>query len=42
MIDDYVLNKVLDKSKEIIGIEKFDNIKTLIETVDKLRDDITT
>lgn len=25
MVDDYVLNKVLDKTEEITGIEKFDN-----------------
>ena len=41
MVDDYVLNKVLDKIKEVIGIEQFDNIKILIDTNDKLTDDIT-
>ena len=40
MIDDSVPNKVLDKTKEIIGIEKFDDIKILIDTDDKLPDDI--
>ena len=41
MVDDYMLDKVLDKIKEIIAIEKFDNTKILIETDDKLPDDIT-
>ena len=36
-----MLNKVLDKIKEIIGIEKFGDTKVLIETDDKLLDDIT-
>ena len=40
VIDDYVINKLLDKIKEIIDIEKFDNTKILIETDDKLPDDI--
>ena len=30
MVDDYMLDKVLDKIKKIIGIEKFDNAKILI------------
>ena len=34
-------DKVLDKIKQIIGIEKFDNSKILIDTDDKLPDDIT-
>ena len=37
MVDDYMLNKVLQKMKEVIGIEQFDN---LIDTIDKLADDI--
>ena len=41
MADDNVLNKVLDKIEKIIGIEKFDNTKILIERNDKLLDDIT-
>ena len=41
MVDDYMLEKVLDKIKEIIGIEKFDDAKILIDTEDKLPDDIT-
>ena len=41
MVDDYKLDKVLDKSKETIGTEIFDNTKTLIETDDKLLDDVT-
>ena len=40
-IDDYVLDKVLDKTEEIIDIEKFDDTKTLIDTDDKLADNIT-
>ena len=40
MIDNYVLDKVLDKIKEIIGNEKFDDTKTLIDADDKLPDDI--
>ena len=38
MIDDYMLNKILNKSKEIISTEKFDDIKILIDTNDKLPD----
>ena len=41
MLSKYILNKVLDKVKMIIGIEKFDDTKILIETDDKLPDDIT-
>ena len=41
MVDDYMLDKVLDKIKEIIGIEKFDDTKILIGMDDKLPDDIT-
>ena len=40
-IDDYVLDKVLDKTEEIIDIEKFDDAKILIDTDDKLPDNIT-
>ena len=40
MIHDYVLDKVLDKIKEIIGIEKIDNTEILIDTDDKLPDNI--
>ena len=36
-----MLDKVLDKIKEIIGIEKFCNTEILINTVHKLPDDIT-
>ena len=31
MVDDYILDKVLDKIKKIVDIEKFDDTKTLIE-----------
>ena len=41
MADDDCLDKVLDKIKEIIGIEKFDNTKNLIDTDDKLPNNIT-
>ena len=39
--DDYMLDKVLDKIKKIIRIEKFGDTKIVIETDDKLPDDIT-
>ena len=38
MVDNYLLNKVLDKINETIGIEKLDNTKILIYTDDKLPD----
>ena len=41
MVDDYVLDKILDKIKEIIDIEEFDNAKILIDTDNILSDDIT-
>ena len=36
MVNNYILDKVLAKIKEIIGIQKFDGTKMLIETDDKL------
>ena len=36
MINYNILDKVLDKIKEITGIEKFDDTKILIDTDDKL------
>ena len=36
-----MLDKVLGKIKEIIGTEKFDDTKILVDTEDKLPDDIT-
>ena len=36
MVDDYMLERVLDKITEIIGIEYFDNTKILIDTNDQL------
>ena len=36
MVDDYIRGKVLDKIKEIIGIEKIDDTKILTDTDDKL------
>ena len=41
MIHDYILHKVLDGIKEIISTEKLDDTKLLIDTNDKLPDDIT-
>ena len=41
MVDDYMLDKVLDKIKETIGIKTFDKTKILIDTDDKLPNDIT-
>ena len=40
MVDDYMLHKVLDYIKEIIGIGKFDDTN-LIDTYNELPDDIT-
>ena len=40
MADDYIIDKVLEKVEEIIGIEKLDDTKILIDTDDKLPDDI--
>ena len=40
LVNDYILQKVLDKIKEIIHIEKFYNTKILIDKVDELPDDI--
>ena len=41
MVDDYTLDKVLDKIKEIINTEKFGDAKVLIKIDDKLPDNIT-
>ena len=41
MVDDYMLDKALDKIKEIIGLEKFYDTKILIDTGDKLPKVIT-
>ena len=41
MVDDYMLDKILDKIKEIMGIEKFDDTKILIDSDDKMSDYIT-
>ena len=41
MADYYGLDKILDELKEIIGIEKFNDGKVLIDTGDELPDDIT-
>ena len=39
MTDDYMLDKVLYKIKNIIDIEKFDNTKILIDARNKLPND---
>ena len=39
--DDYTLHKVLDKIKMIISIEEFNGTKIIVETDDKLPDDVT-
>ena len=41
MIDNYMLNQVLDKTKNRKDIEHFDNTKILIDTDDKLPNNIT-
>ena len=41
MVEDCILDKVLGKIKEVISIEKFDDIKILIDMDDKLPDVIT-
>ena len=41
MVNDYMLDKVLDKIKETIDISKFDDTKILTDTDDKLPDYIT-
>ena len=41
MVGDSILDKVPDKIKKLMDIEKFDDSKIMIETDDKLSDDIT-
>ena len=41
MVPCYMLEKVLDKIKEIIDIKKLDDTKILLKTDDKLPDYIT-
>ena len=41
IVDNYMLEKLLEKIKEIIGIDQFDDTKVLIETGVKLPDGIT-
>ena len=38
MVDDYLVDKILDKIKEIVGTEKFDNTNIFINVEDKLSD----
>ena len=40
MVHDYIRDKVLERIKEIIGIETFDDTKLLIDTYDKYPDDV--
>ena len=40
MVKDYMLDKVLDKIKEMMGIEKSNDTKILIEIDNKLSDDL--
>lgn len=40
MVDDYILDKVLDKTKMIKDIKKVDDTKIFIETDDKFPDTI--
>ena len=41
MVDDCILDKALDKMKEIIGIEKINDTMILINMDDERPDDIT-
>ena len=41
MVDNHILDKVSDKIKMIVGLEKFDDTKIFIETDDKLPDNVT-
>ena len=41
MVDDYMQDEVLDKIKEIIGMERFDTTIIFIDTDNKLPDNIT-
>ena len=41
MIESYVLDKILERIRGIIGIDDFDNTKILIDTDSKFSDDIT-
>ena len=41
IVDDNILGKVLHKIKMVIYIKKYDDTNVLIETDDKLPDDIT-
>ena len=40
MTDDYMLDKVLDKTKKIIDIKKIDNARIVTDTDDKLFDKV--
>lgn len=40
IVHNYLLRKILDQIKEIIGIGKFNDTKILIDTYDELPDDV--
>ena len=40
MVDYYMLNKLLNKIKAILGIEKYDDTKIFTDTDDRLSDHI--
>ena len=41
MVDNYILDNIIDRIKEIVGIGEYDNTKILIDTDDKLLEDAT-
>ena len=40
MVDDYMVDKILERIKEITNIEEFDKTKILIDTNNKFPDDM--
>ena len=40
MVDNYILDNIIDRIKEIVGIGEYDNTKILIDTDDKLLEDV--
>ena len=40
MVDDYMVDKILERIKEITNIEEFDKTKILIDTDNKFPDDM--
>ena len=41
VVDDYMLDEILDKFKQIIAIKKIDDTMIFIDTNDKFQDDIS-